>query len=241
MTYRYYLGLSLALGALLPEAHAAETVPTIEVPLLYSAVLEFNRPPTRAARGDQSAFAVERTDSRILVRPLRKEAKTNLVLFFSGGELFQVLLSSKANEPGSLIYHFDFPKVEPPPAPDTLRFRKIVRAPSISVDGVTMTLTRATATSKRDYINVSVEIRNARASSIEPGFEVAAITNGKKFVTATKAKSDRRVLQPGSASLAHFEFTRPDLAAALSDMKLVVPVKNVGRLELRLTPMRGEK
>lgn len=231
---RFLLLMVFAYGA---RSEAGAT-PAVDVPLMYSAVLEFNQPPVRAARGDLTAFSVERSDARILVRPLRAGANTNLVLFFPNGELFQVLLSSKGSEPGELVYRFDFPTVaELAPRP-----KKIAPAnPRTAIGCVGMSLTRATSTSKGDYINVSVEIKNECDKAIEPGFAFAAITNGEKFVTATKAKSDRRVLEPGAHVLAHFEFTRPALAKSFSKIKFILPVKDVGRLELPLTNMGGVK
>lgn len=234
-----YLGCAILSGLIAKSGLAAPTpkYPLVEVPFGYSATLEFREPPMRAAPGDRTAFSVERAGARILVWPTREDATTNLSFFFATGDLFTVLVSSKNSEPRNLEYKFDFPA--PPPAPPEPVTGPPARPQpariSVAREGVTVTLLRATFTAKRDYLNVTVEIKNSRKSSIEPGFSVGAVTNGKKFVTATRAKSDRRVLQPGATVQAHFEFTRPDLENDLRGIRLVLPIRELGRFELPLS------
>lgn len=235
-----YLGCAILSGLMAKSGLAAATpkYPLVEVPFGYSATLEFREPPMRAAPGDRTAFSVERAGARILVWPTREDATTNLSFFFATGDLFTVLVSSKNSEPRTLEYKFDFPAAPPPPppAPATgLSARPQAVRIAVAREGVTVTLLRATFTAKRDYLNVSVEIKNSRKGSIEPGFSVAAVTNGEKFVTATRAKSDRRSLQPGATVQAHFEFTRPDLANDLRGIRLVLPIRELGRFELPLS------
>lgn len=241
---RGYCALITILSCIAAKTGIAATTPKyplVEVPFGFSATLEFREPPVRAAPGDRTAFTVERAGARILVWPNREDATTNLSFFFATGDLFTVLVSSKNSTPQNLEYKFDFPVLplpapEPPAATDP---RPSVPRIFVMREGVKVTLLRAAFTAKRDYLNVSVEIKNSRKSSIEPGFSFAAVTNGNKFVTATRAKSDRRTLQPGATVQAHFEFTRPDVSAELTDLRLVLPVRELGRFELPLGQTRA--
>lgn len=197
----------------------------------YSAVRAFNEAPTKAVLGSER-FQVERLGKSVLMRPLVREGASNLILYFGESNPFVLeLLASDVFIPIS-FEAIDYPLVKEAKPKPASRTGRIATQPRV---GLEIELKEARFDKEKNYLNVSVVLRNHAYTLALPLWETAELRYKRLRFKTKKSWAKKRDLRLGDSVEARFEFVRPSVPERLDGVELVLPVQNSYPLKIRLS------
>jgi hypothetical protein len=189
-----------------------------------SSVLCFSTTPDYIAIGESKYFQAQRIGKNLLLRSIKENSETNLLVFAKGNLLSSYKLTS------NLI----FPHNESINCLEKPLTRQVLNSPSINGNAAQL-LSAKWDSSRKDYLTLKVKLLNNGKGELMPNWKKIHIQYNGKQIAYSSLRSERKTLVQGGASTFVIEFTRPNLGA--SKAVLVIP-SNRRELNISLGVMK---
>ena len=182
----------------------------------FSSILEFEENPTQVVLGDLNLFQVEKLNRSVVIKPLTAYATTNMFVYFKTIPTKLFILS--ASEEAEPTYYKKFTTTAPTSTEKSepirlVRFRK----------GAISKL--AVFDKKKDFLTVDFVLTAGSTEKLSPSWDLIRLKAKDKILKPSKVWSERREVQKDSQVKGRLVFSRPNLAANLKDVLVVVPLK----------------
>ncbi|MBS1982744.1 MAG: hypothetical protein JST16_01115 [Bdellovibrionales bacterium] len=200
-----------------------------------STLLCLKQPPLQAALGDPRYFQVSQMGQNLVLRAIKDDKATNLIVYF-GKNLFESY-SLKSNQimPPTTSYGCEAPKL------DVSKSNAISRVPlieSVSSDHVNLQLIRAIVNGPtRDHLTLKLRIANLSDSVVEPDWKKVVLTQGNRRSSHSKLWSERRRIESGASIMAELQFSRTGFSYQKPTI-LEIPREDGDSLKLVISPER---
>lgn len=211
----------------------ANALDPITIPIFlkngYSSVVEFEEVPLRAVLGDSHSFQIEKIEKSLVIRPLVKEANSNLFVYFKNSSPRLLILTANDSANPTFFKKFESFKRESPAKVDTLK--KVEVSPRQSQ------VIKYYFDKKKDFLTVDFVLVADSRSKIAPKWENVYLKTKNETIISNKIWSERKEVQKDTFIKARVSFIRPNISKKIDMAVLEVPTS--GTL-LRLPLNKGK-